>query len=79
MFEVKQSICYPGFGVRISEDVIGYGKNYCFVMDGASCLSGKISLIPFQTVLGWQKRYGTVCVHYWTRTIPALHGSCCNK
>ena len=41
MFELKQGICYPGFGARANEDAIGHGKNYCFVMDGASCLSGK--------------------------------------
>ena len=46
MFELKQSICYPGFGARICEDVIGYGKNYCFVMDGASGLSGKNIVDP---------------------------------
>lgn len=46
MFELKQSICYPGFGARICEDAVGYGKNYCFVMDGASCLSGKNIVDP---------------------------------
>lgn len=46
MYELKQSICYPGFEARICEDVIGYGKNYCFVMDGASCLSGKNIVDP---------------------------------
>lgn len=46
MFELKQSICYPGFGARANEDAVGYGKNYCFVMDGASCLSGKNVVDP---------------------------------
>lgn len=46
MFELKQGICYPGVGARVNEDVIGYGKNYCFVMDGASCLSGKNIVDP---------------------------------
>lgn len=41
MFELKQSICYPGYGVQANEDTIGWGKHYCFVLDGASCLSGK--------------------------------------
>ena len=41
MFELKQGVCYPGFGVRANEDAMGYGETYCFVMDGASCLSGK--------------------------------------
>ena len=46
MFELKQSICYPGYGARSNEDTIGYGKNYCFAMDGASCLSGKNVVDP---------------------------------
>lgn len=46
MYELKQSICYPGFGARICEDAIGWGKNYCFVMDGASGLSGKNIVDP---------------------------------
>ncbi len=46
MYEIKQSICYPGFGARANEDIIGYGKNYCFAMDGASCLSGKNIIDP---------------------------------
>lgn len=46
MYQIKQSICYPGFGVRANEDAIGYGKDYCFVMDGASCLSGKNIIDP---------------------------------
>lgn len=41
MFDVKQAICHPGFGVQANEDAVGYGKDYCFVMDGASCLSGQ--------------------------------------
>ena len=46
MFEIKQSICYPGFGAKANEDAVGYGRNYCFVMDGASCLSGKNVVDP---------------------------------
>jgi len=46
LFELKQSICYPGFGAKANEDGIGYGRNYCFVMDGASCLSGKNIIDP---------------------------------
>jgi len=41
LFKLKQSICYPGYGVTENEDIVGYGKDYFFVMDGASCLSGK--------------------------------------
>ena len=40
MFTLKQHICYPGNPKNPNEDAIGYGKNYCFAMDGASCLSG---------------------------------------
>ncbi len=39
MFEIKQHICYPGNPSQPNEDIIGFGKDYCFVMDGASCLS----------------------------------------
>lgn len=46
MFEVKQSICYPGYGVQANEDAIGWGKDYCFVLDGASCLSGQNVIDP---------------------------------
>ena len=46
MYVVKQSICHPGFGARANEDAIGYGRDYCFVMDGASCLSGQNVVDP---------------------------------
>lgn len=40
MFTLKQHICYPGNPQKPNEDAIGYGKDFCFAMDGASCLSG---------------------------------------
>lgn len=40
MFDLAQQICYPGDACRANEDITGWGKNYFFVMDGASCLSG---------------------------------------
>mgnify|MGYP003290788758 CR=1 FL=1 len=46
MFNLKQSICHAGFGARANEDAVGYGKDYCFVIDGASCLSGKNVVDP---------------------------------
>ena len=46
MFELKQSICYPGSGDRPCEDIVGFGRDYCFVMDGASCLSKKNVVDP---------------------------------
>ena len=52
---IKQSICYPGFGVKANEDAIGYGKDYCFVLDGASCLSGKNVIDPLSDA-AWMTR-----------------------
>lgn len=46
MFALKQSICYPGFGRKANEDIIGWGKHYCFAIDGASGLSGKNVIDP---------------------------------
>lgn len=40
MFAIKQQLCYPGSPNQPNEDIVGFGKDYCFVMDGASCLSG---------------------------------------
>lgn len=40
MFDLVQKICYPGNPQRANEDIIGYGRNYFFAIDGASCLSG---------------------------------------
>lgn len=40
MFAVKQHICYPGNPAKPNEDAVGFGKDYCFALDGASCLSG---------------------------------------
>ena len=40
MFTLKQKICVPGSADAANEDIACSGKNYCFVIDGASCLSG---------------------------------------
>ena len=40
MFTLKQHICYPGNPNQPNEDILGFGKDYCFAIDGASCLSG---------------------------------------
>ncbi len=40
MFAIKQQLCYPGNPNQPNEDIVGFGKDYCFVLDGASCLSG---------------------------------------
>lgn len=40
MFAIKQHLCHPGNPKTPNEDIVGFGKDYCFVMDGASCLSG---------------------------------------
>lgn len=55
MYELKQSICYPGFGADANEDTVGYGRNYCFVMDGVSCLSGKKLIDPVSDA-AWMTR-----------------------
>lgn len=55
MYQIKQSICYPGFGVKANEDAVGYGKDYCFVLDGASCLSGKNVVDPLSDA-AWMTR-----------------------
>lgn len=39
MFILKQAVCYPGNPQKPNEDAVGYGKDYCFALDGASCLS----------------------------------------
>jgi len=40
LFEIKQHICYPGDPKKPNEDMVAFGKDYCFALDGASCLSG---------------------------------------
>ena len=46
MFDVKESICHMGYGAKACEDTVGHGKDYCFVMDGASGLGGNNMLDP---------------------------------
>ena len=46
MFMLKQAICYPGSKEKPNEDTIGYGDDYFFVMDGASCLLGNNIIDP---------------------------------
>ena len=52
MFTLKQHICYPGNPARPNEDAIGYGKDYCFAIDGASCLSG-VNVIDPDSDAAW--------------------------
>ena len=52
MFALKQHICYPGNPQKPNEDAIGYGKDYCFAMDGASCLSG-INVMDPESDAAW--------------------------
>ena len=40
MFKLAQQICFAGNPSRPNEDIVGWGDNYFFVIDGASCLSG---------------------------------------
>lgn len=46
MLDLKEHICYTGFGAKACEDIVGYGRNYCFVMDGASGLGGNQIIDP---------------------------------
>ncbi len=55
MFDLKQSICYPGYNVSANEDGVGHGKDYCFVLDGASCLGGKNVIDPLSDA-AWMTR-----------------------
>lgn len=52
MFTLKQHICYPGNPKKPNEDAIGYGKDYCFALDGASCLSG-INVMDPESDAAW--------------------------
>ena len=40
MFELVEQLCLPGKPRNANEDTVGWGSNYFFAMDGASCLSG---------------------------------------
>lgn len=40
MFVLADTLCCPGDAARANEDIIGAGKGYFFVLDGASSLSG---------------------------------------
>ena len=64
MFKLKQSICYPGNPARPNEDITGWGKDYFFVMDGASCLSG-INVVDPDSDAAWMVReiHNALCKH----------------
>ena len=55
MFTLKQHICYPGNPEKPNEDAIGYGKDFCFAMDGASCLSG-VNVMDPESDAAWMVR-----------------------
>ena len=55
MFRLKQHICYPGNPKKPNEDAIGYGKDYCFALDGASCLSG-VNVMDPESDAAWMVR-----------------------
>ena len=52
MFEIKQHICYPGNPQKPNEDFVAFGKDYCFAMDGASCLSG-VNVVDQDSDAAW--------------------------
>lgn len=51
MFEIKDSICIAG-GMPPCEDAIGFGDNYIFALDGASCLTG-VNLVHNESDAHW--------------------------
>lgn len=55
MFDIKDTLCVGGSPIKPCEDAIGYGENYCFVIDGASGLSG-INIINEQSDAAWFAR-----------------------
>lgn len=55
MFTLRENVIVPGYGRQCNEDAIGWGKDYCFCMDGASCLSGAKVLDP-QSDAAWMTR-----------------------
>lgn len=50
MFKIKDSICIAG--ADLCEDATGFGENYIFALDGASCLTG-INLVHPQSDARW--------------------------
>jgi len=52
LFHVKDTVCLPGEPSRPCEDAVGFGENYCFVIDGASVLS-KINIIDENSDAAW--------------------------
>ena len=52
MFDVKDSLCIAGNSAKACEDAIGFGKGYCFVIDGASGLS-KVNIVDEQSDAAW--------------------------
>jgi len=52
LFTLKQKICFPGSTDVPNEDIACSGKNYCFVIDGASCLSG-VNVMDSGTDAAW--------------------------
>lgn len=52
MFDIKDAVCLAGSAAKPCEDAIGYGADYCFVIDGASGLSG-IQIVAEQSDAAW--------------------------
>lgn len=55
MFDVKDCICLEEKPPKPCEDSVGYGDNYCFVIDGASGLSG-IQIVDEESDAAWFAR-----------------------
>jgi len=52
LFNVKDAVCIPGNMSKPCEDAIGFGENYCFVIDGASGLSN-INIVEEPSDAAW--------------------------
>ena len=52
MFDVMDAVCEAGNPSRPCEDAVGWGENYCFVMDGASGLSNR-NIVDKQSDAAW--------------------------
>ena len=55
MFDIKDKICLPENEAEPCEDTIGKGDTYCFVIDGASGLSG-MNIVDEQSDSAWFAR-----------------------
>jgi len=70
LFELADKICYPGAPPRPNEDAVGYGPDYLFVIDGASCLSG-LNLMA-ESDAAWMVEHVTRGLHTYLAMYPEM-------